>query len=143
MYRQHDNEDPNEVVTLLKHLGEFWRGALLKKDDEELGLGLGASAGALHTGAASRAALLRFLEMLAPQLEQDYNDAYGEGGKASFNFTIRKRRSAEEVADERATKAAKAAEKAREKTAKAAEKEAAKAAKAAAKEAARCQRGAS
>lgn len=131
----HDNEFPEAVAELVTKLGEYWRGSVLKREDGELGLGYTTADGdtfdeATHGGAASRAALLRLFEMLAPRLECEAPD-YGQGKAARFNFQTRKRRSNAEVAAEKAALAAtKAAGKASKAAAKAA-KDADKAAKAA------------
>lgn len=109
-YWMHDNEGPEDVARLVTKLGEYWRNVLLKRTDAELGLGYGV--GALHDGTASRAALFKFFEALAPRLKKDFEKDYGmRGVKCHFNWVLRKRRSNAEVAAEKAEKAAKKAAK--------------------------------
>jgi len=112
----HDNESPEDTVAMVNKLGEYWRNSLLKKSDAELGLGLGgAGASEAHSGPASRLALFRLFETIAPRLKLDLEGDYGDSSlKCHFNWVARKRRSGAEVAAEKAKmEAQKAAKKAK------------------------------
>jgi hypothetical protein len=150
-YWMHDNEAPEAVVKLVGKLGELWRNTLLKEDDGALGLGYWSQGGGgvgggggggggdeagVHGGAASRAALFRLFELLAPRLEQEAEVGWGETSRCKFSWVLRKRRSNAEVAEEKQAKQAAKADKQAAQQAAATVKEAAKAARAAAKAAA-------
>ena len=80
----YDNEYVEEIGDFCKKLASKWR-EHLKKDDAALGIGL-AGAGAAHTPAASKKALLRLLNWFKTRIEAHPDTDY------KFSLATRKRR---------------------------------------------------
>ena len=80
----YDNECWEEISDFCKKLASKWR-EHLKKDDAALGIGL-AGAGAAHTPAASKKALLRLLNWFKTRIEAHPDTDY------KFSLSTRKRR---------------------------------------------------
>ena len=80
----YDNECWEEISDFCKKIASKWR-EHLKKDEAALGLGL-AGAGAAHTPAASKKALLRLLNWFKTRIEAHPDTDY------KFSLATRKRR---------------------------------------------------